>query len=124
MDRDATRSTIRRKLNKSQVIDILERNVALYREEENFVHYLVELAFYLIECEYDWSESKANPTKSGITAAIETPIPPDIESHNTSRSLPRRITTESILAARRTCPFCGSVVGEQVTCPSCRNITK
>src|SRR4051812_14636442 len=61
MERPGTKPKPRRKMTRSQIIDILERNVSLYREEESFVHYLVELAVYLMEYEYDWSESSASP---------------------------------------------------------------
>lgn len=120
MDRDSTRSKVRRKLNKSQVTDILERNVALYREEDNFVHYLVDLAVYLMEYEYDWSESGATPPKC---LGHENDTPPPSPAIN-SRSMMNVLTNEGLLAARRTCPYCGGVVGEQIICPTCRNITK
>lgn len=41
--------------------EILERNVALYKEETSFVPYLIELTVYLLEFEYDWDDADKSP---------------------------------------------------------------
>lgn len=48
-----------RKLSRDQVKEILERNAELFKTDENFVPYLIDLALYLLEYEYDWKESGA-----------------------------------------------------------------
>ena len=77
---------LRRKLNKSQVLEILERNAALYRDDEAFLEYLVNLTLYLIEYEYNWAESGCEPPK-----------PRDIEK---SQQVTPNANIESALSAR------------------------
>ena len=38
-----------KKMNKEQIIEILKTNVGLYKDEPEFVEYIVNLAMYLIE---------------------------------------------------------------------------
>lgn len=127
----------------------------LYKEEDNFVHYLVDLAVYLLECEYDWAESGGAP-KGNTTDGNTTPAPGDsarstaagvidggglggaIGSGGMSgpggisgsgvtgggRKMTSRMTFESYAMSRRLCPYCGSIVGDLVICPACRNVTR
>lgn len=39
--------------NKDEIIEILKRNVALYKDEKDFVDYIVELAIYLMDRNYE-----------------------------------------------------------------------
>jgi hypothetical protein len=127
---DATRPRGRRKLNKSQIIDILERNVALYKEEENFVHYLVELTVYLMEYEYDWAESaqpKGNTTSdsNNLSPISSNTLPPaEAPRGNNIQKGPARIQIEARALSRHLCPYCGTNVGELLICPACRNVTR
>jgi hypothetical protein len=111
------RMKIRRKLSKQQIIEILERNVALYKDDDAFVHYLVDLAVYLMEYEYDWGESnlpipEAIRTRSEAAAAVRDPggagPPPQA----------------AVAKNSKICPFCGTSVGDVLICPSCRNLTR
>jgi hypothetical protein len=111
-------------MTRSQIIDILERNVSLYREEDSFVHYLVELAIYLMEYEYDWSESSAtppdlNPRPEREIRQIANKPPVEIGKRTYSSLSPN-----SGLPTKNLCPFCGSEVGNLLICPSCRNLTR
>jgi hypothetical protein len=111
--------------------------VQLYKDEENFVHYLVDLAVYLLEYEYDWSDSGARPwMKTDKTPEVEsepsrvipssniTPLPQDSLNASNKKSNVRGLTFESFTLNRRLCPYCGSIVGDLVICPSCRNVTR
>jgi hypothetical protein len=62
-----------RRLNRAQIQEILERNISLYREEEHFATYLIELALYLMEYEYDWAESGAAPPALRGADGAQTP---------------------------------------------------
>lgn len=62
----------RRKLNRAQVSEILERNVTLYKAEPTFVHYLVDLALYLLEYEYDWESGASGALPPGASATPST----------------------------------------------------
>ena len=44
-----TFKTGKQKFTKEEIIDILKRNVSLFRDEEEFVQYIVDLAMYLVE---------------------------------------------------------------------------
>lgn len=119
MERDSVRPRGRRKLNRTQIVDILERNVALYKEETNFVNYLVDLALYLMEYEYDWSETVKPPQNT--TTPNDTPVPLDGMG---SRRLNSRVTLESRALNHHLCPHCGAEVGDLLLCPACHNITR
>lgn len=58
-----------RKLSRAEIREVLERNAELYRDDENLVPYIVELAMYMLEYEYDWSESAAEPPDSRAAKA-------------------------------------------------------
>lgn len=124
MERPGIKPKPRRKMTRSQIIDILERNVSLYREEDSFVHYLVELAIYLMEYEYDWTESSANPPDLSERPEREIrkiTIQPPAE---TGKRVFFSQSPQSVPPSKSLCPFCGSEVGNLLICPSCRNLTR
>lgn len=56
--------------------EILERNVELYKEETSFVPYLIELAVYLLEFEYDWKDVDGSPgDKNPARTPSQSPTP-------------------------------------------------
>jgi hypothetical protein len=111
----------RRKLNRGQIIDILERNVELYKEEDLFVHYLVELAIYLMEYEYNWDGSDVE--MPSLPERPEGPRPQIAKKEN--KVIVSMLTPTSQRSnLRHFCPFCGTEVGELLICPSCRNLTR
>lgn len=131
------RRKTRRKLSRQQVIDILERNVALYKDEQQFVHYLVELAVYLMEYEYDWAESglappmqvttEANPPQPVKEQATPggTPPPRDNDpNRGNGRNVSSKLQSRTITPGPHTCPYCGNDVGAALICPSCKNLTR
>ena len=59
----------RRRLSRTQIIEILERNAELYKDE-NFIPYVVELAIYLVEYEYD--RDKDGPASDSFQMARTT----------------------------------------------------
>jgi hypothetical protein len=118
------RPKARRKLTRAQVQDILERNVKLYKDEDSFITYLVDLAIYLLEYEYNWDESYAQPPEH-IENAPDPPVKRVIDRFT------REDGTEIIkLVSRpverrrdpRPCPNCGSIVQDEAVCPRCRNV--
>jgi hypothetical protein len=128
MERQGSKSKKTSKLNRDQVIDILERNVSLYKDDPSFVHYLAELAIYLMEYEYDWSEVGPHPSNQKTPSLGETsPTPP--ESHNAQGAEKGKIVFSQlnpnrVFLNRKSCPYCGSDVGEALICPVCRNLTR
>lgn len=126
-----------RRLNRSQVHEILERNIALYKDEESFVTYLVDLAVYLLEFEYDWTTSEAKPPPKMIGLSdIEAPKLPDPAPKAPLKKEDRNkvdgakiytIITNSIGSKQKTehfCPTCSTPVGDESVCPKCRNLIR
>lgn len=120
------RPKARRKLSRSQVQEILERNSKLYKDEDSFVTYLVDLAIYLLEYEYNWEESYAQPPDH----VAELPAQPP---KRVADKFTREDGTEIIrLISRpverrrdpRPCPSCGTMVKDDPICPHCRNVVQ
>ncbi|GEM_PF-2676974 len=114
-----------RKLTRRQVEDILERNVRLYKDEELFIPYLVELAVYLLEYEYDWSESGAEPPPARPAAGTKTAARE--RGGTLSDSGPILSSIARIFDSRggRRCPHCASAISEEdIICPVCHNFTR
>ena len=123
MEKPIPQSKTRRKLSKAEIVDILERNVSLYREEESFAHYLIELAVYLLEYEYDWAES-------GATTPNLRPRPEEVPRQNhinerNGANIVSAIQPSARVDNRTQCPFCGTPVESgKLVCPSCKNMAK
>lgn len=107
----------------------------LYKGEDSFVHYLIDLALYLLEYEYDWSQSgleqPRNTTGGGVTTGggITTGGGVTTGSGKTDPGKgPRVVSIQSSAGnskpLRRTCPYCGTVVGDAYECPACHNLTR
>ena len=112
----------RRKLNRDEVIEILERNAGLYKDEGNFVPYLVELAVYLLEYEYQWPEG-GPPSEPGRSESRQSPRAGMVHlgEHKTIVS---KLTPKAYRQKRRQCRFCGAFLGDEIQCPSCRGINR
>lgn len=119
------KATPRRKLSMHQIVEILERNVSLYKEEEHFVHYLVELALYLLEFEYDWSESGVPPENLCVNPDSPLPIRHQANEDEISKVIQSKISPGvTNKSQQKACPYCGENVGEMLVCPACRNLTR
>lgn len=149
-----TQPKAKKKLSRAQVQEILERNAQLHRSDENFVPYLVELALYLLEYEYDWTESGAEPPSDRPSTPSAAPGPAKSEKPLMGGSLlgsalkpirpvtppevrpssglpanpplppPRLLRGGARTPAGRTCMHCGTQIGDELICPSCRNLTR
>lgn len=120
------RPKARRKLSRAQVQEILERNIKLYRDEDSFITYLVDLAIYLLEYEYNWEESYATPPDH-ISAIISDP-PKRVADKFTREDGTEIIRLISRPVERRresrVCPNCGTTIQDEVICPQCRNMVQ
>lgn len=115
----------RRRLSRAQITDILERNAELYKDEDNFASYLVELAIYLVEYEYDREKDTQGNEATFLgqnTTQADKPITVDSES-NPMRSKITVHTSRGHLN-KKVCPYCGNVTGDALVCPSCHNLTR
>jgi hypothetical protein len=120
------RPKARRKLTRAQVQEILERNIKLYKDEDSFITYLVDLAIYLLEYEYNWEESYAQPPEH--IEAVAT-IPPKRVADKFTREDGTeiiRLVSRPVERRRelRACTSCGSMIGDESICPQCRNVVQ
>lgn len=133
-------------MSKAQIIEILERNLQLFRDDDNFVAYFLDLTIYLLQYEYDWKDVALGepplPSPNGTSpspAAEPAPARPAQTPPKAVKS--HRISSEALeealnsfnkthrasapkLHQDRNCPFCGSQVGEALVCPTCKHLTR
>ncbi len=99
----------KRTLTKDEIIDILRRNARLFKDEPEFVNYIVDLAMYLIEQYLDRGAEKQAPFRA--TAKEIKDVYKAFEKFTGSKT-PARI-----------CPICGSFVEGKRRCPNCNGMT-
>lgn len=120
------RPKARRKLSRNQVQEILERNIKLYKDEESFITYLVDLAIYLLEYEYNWEESYALPPEhlEEVDAAIRKRVADKFTREDGTEII--RLVSRPVERHRqqRACPNCGQIIQDETVCPQCRNIVQ
>ncbi|MBX7244425.1 MAG: hypothetical protein K1X53_02945 [Candidatus Sumerlaeaceae bacterium] len=127
------------KFTKEEIIEILKRNVNLFRDEEEFVEYIVELTLYLVEHRLQTTtklpagESPAADETGGIilkrkdqflrTRKRDTEIQKVLRKHITKsdatggRSDPSATGTGAPLSPL--CPMCGAPTKGKRMCPNC-----
>lgn len=113
--------TGKQKFTKEEIIDILKRNVSLFKDEEEFVQYIVDLAMYLVEHKMQATEALERQQTS------DEPVEKRKESYRRTRSRDeetynalRRHSTRSDTKGH--CRMCGAPMGKHITCPNCGNI--
>jgi len=130
-------------MSRAQIQEILERNARLHKNDASFVPYLVELAMYLLEYEYDWRESGTKPPdlvlaqdkpksvvngldqkqKPAAIGVVKTPT--GAGSRPKIRSYGKINQAATPREGEHSCPHCGTMVStDELICPSCRNLTK
>ena len=115
----------RRRMNRRQIQEIIERNIELYKDEDSFSSYLVELAIYLLEYEYDWDESDAErPQSLPVHPEEGRPVSGVVVKENDTKvyhKISPSIQTKHDLE----CPHCGAAIKENtLICPNCRNLAR
>ncbi|PKO14662.1 hypothetical protein CVU37_14305 [candidate division BRC1 bacterium HGW-BRC1-1] len=124
----------KQKFTKGEIIDILKRNVSLFRDEDEFVQYIVDLAMYLVEHRlYNTSEAgdageSAAPAQEVISP---TKTPEGIEKRSDrftrtrerDKELYRVLKKHSTRSEMKTnCRMCGAPTGGAAICPNCGNM--
>jgi rubrerythrin len=111
-----TVSEPKKRMNKDQIIEVLRRNARLFKDEPEFVTYIVDLAIYLIEnyLESGDADEKAKRV-SGATFRAS-----DKELKEMYRLFDRFATGKT---PAKTCPMCGCAVEGKRKCPNCDAMT-
>ncbi len=101
-------------LSKDEVIEILRANARLFKDEPEFVTYIVDLAIYLLE---HCLEREGGNAKS--------PAPPFIATQKDLKEIMG--VFERFASAKkdtkRACPMCGAPVEGRRKCPNCDAMT-
>jgi rubrerythrin len=123
----------KQKFSQDEIIDILKRNVSLFRDEDEFVEYIVDLAMYLVE------HRLMTATEADARAKSETPMPPTraqqqnpaiekrVERYTRNRerdeelykALRKHVTRSD---ADTKCRMCGAPTAGRAICPNCGNM--
>lgn len=106
----------RKKLSKEEIIEILRRNARLFKDEPEFVNYIVDLAMYLIEnhLEKEPGEGADASDRQKRLAAKEKEIRAIysvFERFSTGKTPPKM------------CPMCGAPTEGRRKCPNCDAMT-
>ncbi len=107
-----------KKLSRAEIVETLEQNSQLYREEEAFVSYLAELTLYLLQYRYDGADEGELP--DGKDDKPE----PATEARSHGSILSSDLNYSNASANQRSCPFCGRQVGESRLCHACGHMTR
>jgi len=122
-----------RKLNRDEIQEILETNAELYKDDKKLVSYIVELAMYLIEFEYNWNESVAEPPKFISTSSLgrsksagskkQAFKAPQFITKKGGVSSYMGVTSKNETEDKIRCPHCGGEIrADLAKCPHCHNI--
>lgn len=105
----------KKKMEKVEVIEVLRRNARLFKDEPDFVTYIVDLAMYLIEnyLEHPEIAKTAKTEKKPFK-----PDTPDVEK--VYRVFERFSSGQSQMGQ---CPVCGHETGGKRKCPNCDAMT-
>jgi hypothetical protein len=96
------------RLTRDEIVDILKRNVEIYRNEPQFLGYIVDLALYLVEYKFD----RETPAKE----EVEEPSP------YTRPTVYKVFSHYSAIKKEKHCHLCGAPMGEDRKCPVCGNV--
>ncbi len=118
----------KQKFTKEEIIDILKRNVSLFRDEDEFIQYIVDLAMYLVEHRlYTSTETQdtGTPPPPGELPRIEKRSDPISRTRTRERDeeLYRVLKKHSTRSDAETlCRMCGAPTRGRAICPNCGNM--
>ena len=111
----------KKKMTKDEIIDILRRNARLFKDEADFVAYIVDLAMYLLENCLEESV-KQQPAKAEVP-----PFKATKKEVKEVLSVFDRFSSGKTQVKHRTpvrsCHVCGAPVHGKRRCPNCNAMT-
>ena len=103
------KNVVREEMDREEIIDILKRNVALYKNDPDFANYFLDLALYLLEYHYLEHIISDKRKKAKSSKKISSKV--------------YRISKKFDENTEKYCRVCGAPTGGMMKCPNCRNIT-
>jgi hypothetical protein len=110
----------KQKFSRDELIDILKRNANVFKDDEVFAQYVIDLAAFLVEYRNHFARVKAEApqTETG-----------EIKRQWLSRTKDRDLELERVLRKHASlsgpdaqCKLCGAPTGGLMTCPHCGNM--
>ena len=102
----------KKQFSREEIIEILQKNVDLYKGESNFASYITDLALYLVEYGYKREEESAPPVEKGVSF-----------QGAKSQKVYKVFRAPSTGETAKYCPFCGApLTSDAVKCYQCGNI--
>jgi len=108
----------RKTFNKDEIIDILKKNVALFKSEPEFVNYIVDLAMYLIECHYNKEVDLMSEDTDEENKVKTVPL-----TSNTASQIYKVFRSYAPTDTEKHCHLCGAPTYGKRKCPNCGNMT-
>ncbi len=119
----STSGRAKQKFTRDEIIDILKRNMPVYRDDDKFVQYIVDLGTYLVEYRLNLAQ-EAERAQAALTEA----------QANTRRSLSRTYDRDVELLGvlqkhatkldnKSTCKMCGAPTSGRHVCFHCGSMT-
>lgn len=115
----------KQKFTQQEIIDILKRNVNLFRDEEEFVQYIVDLALYLVEHRlYTGNETQEHyPIRSATQPVIVKRNERYMRTRERDEELYHVLKKHSTRTdVGNCCRMCGAPANGRATCPNCGNM--
>jgi rubrerythrin len=116
---------MKQKVTRDELLETLRRNVLLYRDDEVFVQYVIDLALYLVE--YRLYQGRELEKAKEV---ISKPVKATIQPQQLAETKKRDKELQAVLKRHATnkpktlqCRMCGAPTEGKVICPHCGNMT-
>jgi hypothetical protein len=113
----------RQNFSKEEIIEILKRNVNMFRDEEEFVQYIFDLAMYLVEHRLRTMGGNDVPQPEALPTQLSSIVRRDDQFQRTRE---RDEELYKVLRKHATradgdvyCRMCGAPTGGRGVCPNC-----
>jgi rubrerythrin len=115
---------MKQKVTREELVEALRRNVLQYRDDGEFVQYVIDLALYLVE----YRLYQGRELEKARTILASKPKSPDIEKLEETRKRDQELQAvlkrhATVKPKTATCRMCGAPTEGKMICPHCGNMT-